>query len=348
VHRPRGAGAGARSDGDFVLKICVFGAGAIGGHLAARFAANGAEVSVVARGAQGAAIAAKGLVVRTPGETLTCHPRLGTPAELGTQDFVVVATKAPALPAVAGAIGPLLGPDTAVIFAMNGIPWWYFHGDAGPHADRRLPGVDPGDAIWQAIGPARAIGGVVYSSCEVTAPGEIKVDNATSRLVIGEPDGTLTPRLAHFAAALRGPAMIADETADIRTAIWTKLLMNLSSGPLAVLTSSAPKDYAFDPSCEAAIRALYAEGLAVATAFGCAPAVDVDRALGFSRKMTHRPSILQDLDLGRPMEIDGIYGATLELARLGGVATPTLDLLVALVKLRARAAGLYGNLTQVN
>ncbi len=323
------------------LKICVFGAGAIGGHLAARFAANGADMSVVARGAQGAAIEANGLTVRTPTETLTCRPRVGTPFELGTQDFVVIATKAPALPSVAAAIAPLLGPDTAVIFAMNGVPWWYFHAHPGPHADRRLPSVDPGDAIWQAIGPARAIGGVVYSSCEVTAPGEIQVDNATSRLVLGEPGGQMTARLARIAAALRGPAMMADETADIRTALWTKLLMNLSSGPIAVLTSSAPKAYLTDPACEVAIRAIYAEGMEIAQAFGCAPVVDIDRALGFSRKMTHRPSILQDLDLGRPMEIDGIYGATLEMARLGGVPTPMLDLLVGLVKLRARAAGLY-------
>jgi len=341
VYRPWRASLGPRGDGDFVLKICVFGAGAIGGHLAARFATNGADVSVVARGAQGAAIAANGLIVRTPTETLTCRPAVALPDDLGPQDFVIVATKAPALPTVAAAIAPLLGPETAVVFAMNGVPWWYFHAHPGPHADRRLPSIDPGDAIWQAIGPDRAIGGVVYSSCEVTAPGEIKVDNATSRLVLGEPDGRMTPRLARIAAALRGIAMVADETPDIRTAIWTKLLMNLSSGPLAVLTSSAPKDYAADPACEAAIRALYTEGIAVARAFGCSPLVDIDRALGFSRKMTHRPSILQDLDLGRPMEIDGIYGATLELARLALVPTPMLDLLVALVKLRARAAGLY-------
>ena len=341
MHRFGGSGAIAGGTGDIVLKICVFGAGAIGGHLATRFAANGAELSVVARGAQGAAIAANGLVVRTPTETLTCRPRIGLPAELGPQDFVVIATKAPALPAVAAAIAPLLGPETAVVFAMNGVPWWYFHAHPGPHANRRVRAVDPNDAIWQAVGPTRAIGGVVYSSCEVTAPGEIKVDNATSRLVLGEPDGRMSDRLAEIAAALRGPAMIADVTDDIRTALWTKLLMNLSSGPIAVLTSSAPKDYLTDPATEGAIRALYAEGRAVAQAFGCTPVVDVDRALHFSRQMTHRPSILQDLDLGRPMEIDGIYGATLELARLAGTPTPMLDLLVALVKLRAGAAGLY-------
>jgi 2-dehydropantoate 2-reductase len=235
----------------------------------------------------------------------------------------------------------LLGLETAVLFAMNGVPWWYFHAHTGPHVDRRLTSIDPGDAIWQAIGPARAIGGGVYSSFEVAAPGEINVDSATSRLVLGEPDGQMTERLARIAAAMRSSGMMADETADIRTALWTKLLMNLSSGPLAVLTSSAPKDYLTDPACEVAIRALYAEGMTVAAAFGCAPVVDIERALGFSRKITHRPSILQDLYLGQPMEIDGIYGATLELARLAGVATPMLDLLVALTRLRARAAGLY-------
>ena len=240
-------------------------------------------------------------------------------------------------PSPAAAIAPLLAPETAVLFAMNGVPWWYFHTHPGPHTNRRLPGIDPGDAI----GPAHAIGEVVHSSCEVTAPGEIKVDNATSRLVLGEPDGQMTERLARIAAAMRSSGMMADETADIRTALWTKLLMNLSSGPLAVLTSSAPKDYLTDPACEVAIRALYAEGMTVAAAFGCAPVVDIERALGFSRKMTQRPSILQDLYLGRPMETDGIYGATLELARLAGVATPMLDLLVALTRLRARAAGLY-------
>ena len=323
------------------MKICVFGAGAIGGHIAGRLAQNNAEVSVVARGAQGAAIAANGLVVRTPKETLHSHPRIGTPAELGPQDAVIVATKAPALPAVAAAIGSLLGPETAVMFAMNGVPWWYFHRHGGALDGRRLQVVDPGGTVWDNIGPARAIGGIVYSACEVTAPGEIKVDNATSRLVLGEPDGTLSPRLVALAAALRNPGLVVDETADIRRELWAKLLMNIASGPLAVLSQSAPAEYYQEPACEAAMRAIYAEGLAIAAALGYPPEVDLERAVMFGRRMTHRPSILQDLDLGRPMEIDGIYSATLELAALVGVAAPTLALLVALVKLRARAGGLY-------
>ena len=296
---------------------------------------------MVARGAHGAAIAANGLTVRTPSETLHSRPTVGSPAELGPQDAVIVATKAPALPAVAAAIGPLLGPDTAVLFAMNGVPWWYFHQHGGPHDARRLPIVDPGDQLWTEIGPQRAIGGVVYSACEVSAPGVIAVANATNRLVLGEPDGQITPRLTALATALRDDGLLIDLTQAIRQEIWAKLLMNLSSGPIAVLTQSAPQDYYREPAAEAAVRTIYAEGLAIASALGCRPAVDLDRAVQFGRRMAHRPSILQDLDLGRPLEIDGLYSATLELAALVGVPTPTLTLLVALVKSRARASGLY-------
>ena len=319
----------------------MFGAGAIGGHLAARLAKNGVDVSVVARGAQAAAIAADGLTVRSPSETLHCRPRIGSPAELGRQDVVIVATKAPALTAVAAAIGPLLGPDTAVLFAMNGVPWWYFHRHGGALDGRRLELTDPGNAMWQAVGPQRALGGVVYSACVVTAPGVIEVANATNRLVIGEPDGQITPRLEALATALRGDGLAIDTSSHIRRDIWAKLLMNLGSGPLAMLTQSAPQTFYREPACELASRALYAEGLAIATALGTAPTVDVDRAISFGRKMAHRPSILQDLDLGRPMEIAGLYLATLELARLVDVPTPTLDLLTALVKLRAAASGLF-------
>ena len=279
--------------------------------------------------------------MRSPSETLRSRPQIGSPAELGPQDAVIVATKAPALPAVAAAIAPLLGPDTPVRFAMNGVPWWYFHHHGGTLDGRRLPLVDPDDAVWNAIGPQRALGGVVYSACSVTAPGEVQVDNATNRLVLGEPDGQITPRLQALAAALHDDGLRIDTTSEIRREIWAKLLMNLGSGPLAVLTQSAPEVYSREPACEAATRAVYAEGLAIATALGYPPVVDVDRALKFSRRMSHRPSILQDLDIGRPMEIAGLYLATLELARLVDVPTPTLDLLTALVKLRAAASGLY-------
>ncbi len=157
----------------------MFGAGAVGGHIAGRLARGGADVSVVARGPHLAAMQANGLVVHAPDGTIEARVRASAdPADLGVQDAVLVSVKAPALPAIATALRPLLGPDTSVAFLMNGIPWWYFHREGGPHDGRRLPRIDPGDAIWNAVGPERAIGGVVYSGCTVTSPGVIEVDNA--------------------------------------------------------------------------------------------------------------------------------------------------------------------------
>lgn len=326
------------------MKICVFGAGAIGGHLAARLAEGGAEVSIVARGAHLAAVQADGITVQTPDRML--HHKVAAtsdPADLGPQDAVLVCVKAPALASVAAAIAPLLRPDTPVAFVLNGIPWWYFQSHGGALDDRQMPGLDPQDALRQAVGPRRVVGGVVYSACTVTAPGVIQVDNVRSRLVLGEPDGAMTGRMEAIAAPLRAGGFQMDLTPRIRDAIWSKLLMNLCSGPFSVLGQAAPKDIHADPVLVDAVRAVIAEGLAVAAALGCAPTIDVERQIAAGRKMTHRPSILQDLDLGRPMEIDGIFAAPLELARLCGVATPTLDMLVALMKVRAREAGLYDN-----
>nr|MCU0984617.1 2-dehydropantoate 2-reductase [Acetobacteraceae bacterium] len=185
------------------MRIAVFGAGAIGGHVAFRLARGGADVSVVARGAQGQAIAAKGIRVITPeldeARRVACS---ADPAALGKQDAVIVTTKATALAEVARAIPPLLGPDTPVAYVMNGIPWWYFHEEGGPHAGTRLDALDPGGALWDGVGIGRAIGGVVYSACTVIEPGVVRVAQAKSRVILGEPDGTLSPRAKAIAAAL--------------------------------------------------------------------------------------------------------------------------------------------------
>jgi 2-dehydropantoate 2-reductase len=325
------------------MRIAVYGAGAIGGHVAARLVRGGAEVSVVARGAQLAAIRARGIRVVAPDwdETVRVAAASDDPAALGVQDAVLVTVKAPALPGVAAGIGPLLGPRTAVAFVMNGIPWWYFHGHGGAWEGRRLAQVDPGDAVWRAVGPERAVGGVVYSACTVLEPGVVSVANRRNRIVLGEPDGRMSDRIAAIAAPLRAGGFAVDETARIRDAVWAKLLGNLAMGPVCVLGGAAAKDVYGEPAVERAVRASFAEGMAVAASLGCAVEVDVDAQIAHGRAMAHRPSILQDLELGRPMEIDGIYGAALDLARLAGVATPELDRLVALVKVRAREAGLY-------
>ncbi len=324
------------------MRICVYGAGAIGGQLAARLAEGGADVSVIVRGANLVAIRSRGLRIVTPGGEITSRPRAtDDPATLGPQDAVLVTTKAQSLGSVAAGIAPLLGPDTPVVFVLNGIPWWYFHAHGGPSDGRQLPVLDPGGKLRETIGPGRVIGGVVYAASEMLEPGVVEVENPNPRLVLGEPDGTMSERVEAIAAPLRAGGVTVDTTDRIRDAIWTKLLGNISSGPVAVLTQSAPKDFHLEPQCTATMMALHAEGQNIARALGCTPKVNMARHMETARAMGHKPSILQDLLLGRPMEIDGLYSTPLELARMAGVATPTLDLMVALVKVRARAAGLY-------
>lgn len=325
------------------MRICVYGAGAIGGHLAVRLAKAGATVSVVARGPHLAAIQADGLTVHAADGTH--HARVGAtddPASLGAQDAVLVTVKAPALPAVAANIAPLLGRETPVAFVMNGIPWWYFNDLPGPLEGRSLPSVDPGDAIRRALGPGRAIGGVVYSASAVTQPGTIEVEQPKSRVILGEPDGSLSERVRTLAGLITKGGISGEATSSIRTEIWNKLLSNLAGGTMAVLTSAPPKSVYVEPAAVDAARRIMAEATDIARALGADPKADHEVRIANGRSMDHRPSILQDLDQGRPMEINGIFDAPLVLARLAGIATPTLDLLVALCKVRARAAGLYG------
>jgi len=324
------------------MKVCVFGAGAIGGHLAVRLALGGAEVSVVARGPQLAAIRQNGLKVVTADGELDAPVRASAdPAELGPQDAVLVTVKAPALPAVAASIGPLLGPDTPVAFVMNGIPWFYFHGIGGALEGRRLPKVDPGDALWRTIGPDRAIAGVVYAASAVIRPGGIELENPNSRVVLGEIDGRLSQRVQSIAAHINGGGMKAEVSGAVRDAIWNKLLSNLASGSLAVLTQSTVRQIYQEEVCVATARRIMQEASAIALALGAKPDLDHEKRVTHGRGLDHKPSILQDLELGRPMEIDGIFDAPLAMAQATGVAAPTLEMVVALMKVRARAAGLY-------
>jgi 2-dehydropantoate 2-reductase len=324
------------------MRICVFGAGAIGGHLAGRLAKGGAEVSVVARGAQLDAIRRDGLRVEVPDGAI--HARIAAsdePAALGTQDAVIVTVKAPALPSVARTIGPLLGPETPVVFAMNGVPWWYFHAHGGPLDGRRLSRIDPDGLLWEAVGPDRAIGGVVYSACTVTAPGLVEVETANNRLVLGEPDGAISARAEAIAALLRAGGLRVEMTDRIRDAVWSKLLLNLVAGPLCVLAQAEQRAVMSEPACADAARRILEEGAAIARAMDCEPRYDPDRIIAGAAVLAHKPSIVQDLERGRPMEIDALFVAPLELARMAGVSTPTLDLVVTLAKIRARQAGLY-------
>ena len=324
------------------MEVCVFGAGAIGTHVAGRLAKGGAKVSVVARGSQLAAIEATGVRVHAADGEI--HARVAASADtqgVGRQDFVVVTVKAPSLPSVAAGVGPLLGPDTAVVFAMNGIPWWYFQGTGGAEEGRRLPKLDPGGALQEAVHPARVVGGVVYSACTITEPGVAHVENPRSRIVLGTPNGQSSERLEALAAILRAGGLAIDVTSRIRDAVWAKLLLNLGSGPLAVLTGCAPAQFFAEDACRDAARRILAEGAAIAAAMGCPVEPTAEGQIANGAKSHHKPSVLQDLEGGRPMEIDALFGVPLDFARMHGVATPTLDLMVAAVRARARQAGLY-------
>lgn len=326
------------------MRVCIYGAGAIGGHLAGRLAKGGAEVSVVARGAQLAAIRTNGLTVRAADGEMHSRPRASDdPAELGPQDMVVVCTKVPALAAVAAGIAPLLGPDTAVAFVANGIPWWYFDRHGGLLDGVRVPEVDPGDAIRNAVGVERTLGGVIYSACAVEAPGVIQVVSRTNKLFLGEPDGSRSDRAVALADAFKAGGLACSVSPDIRTEVWGKLLNNLANGPICLATRRGIRDTFADPVLhEAAIRVVE-EGMAIAAAMGRPVPGSAADKVNLSAGIAHKPSILQDLEQGRPMEIDALFSVALRLAREHGVATPTLSLTVALAVQAARAAGLYGD-----
>ena len=323
------------------MKICVFGAGAIGGHLAARLAKGGAETSLIARGPVLAAIQANGLRVRTQEEEIHVRPRAAaTAAELGPQDAVIITTKQTALPSVAAAIGPLLGPETSVSFVMNGIPWWYFDHEGGPRQGHRLPMVDAGDACRNAIGVGRTIGGVVWSACTIVEPGVVQVATAQNRLILGEPDNRVSPRAQAVAAAFKAGGLGCRVSDNIRLELWLKLIGNLANGPLCTASRQNIKAMLSDPVLRQASLACMAEGIAIGRALGLTIDMDPEERLAASGSTTHRPSILQDLDAERPMEIKSLFDMPLEMARELGVPTPTLDLCVALVRQQAAHLGI--------
>jgi 2-dehydropantoate 2-reductase len=308
------------------VRICVFGAGAIGSHVAARLARGGAEASVVARGAQLEAIQARGITVEAPEERFTARVRAAQdPAALGVQDAVLVTVKAPAVPSVVPALAPLVGPGTSIAFVLNGIPFWW-----------GAPRMDPGGALAAALPMARVLGGVVWSACTVTEPGTVRVQTALSRLILGAPAGGPAPSAQPIAAALEAGGMKGEVSEDIRTAVWTKLINNLTNGPICLLTRRDMRATFEDATLLEAARRVMREGLALAAALGHAVPGEPEKTILRSVSIAHKPSILQDLEAGRALEFDALFEAPLDLAREAGVAMPTLELLVALARQGAR------------
>ncbi len=324
-------------------RICIFGAGAIGGYMGAMMAHAGMDVSLVARGAHLAAIRDHGLRLRMGGEEIVTRPRATDSAvELGPQDYVIVTLKAHSIPAVVPAMQPLLGEGTTVVFGVNGVPWWYFYGLPGPYENRRLAAVDPGDVIWNGIGPQRALGCVVYPAAEVPEPGVIEHVEG-DRFTLGEPTGEKSERAKRLSELLIAAKLKAPVRDKIRDEIWIKLWGNCSLNPVSALTGATLEQMCRDADVRALLRLIMLEAQAVAEALGVKFPIDVDKRLAGAEAVgAHKTSMLQDLERGRPMEIDALVSAVQELGRLTGVPTPNLDAVLALVKLRARLAGCYG------
>ena len=323
------------------MKLCVFGAGAIGGLMAAKLAAKGdVEVTVIARGPHLAAMQAKGLTLRSDGaETVIPVRAVATAAEAGPQDYVLVTLKAHSLPGAAEQMQPLLGPETAIVSAVNGIPWWYFHQLPGPWQGRIVQSVDPGGVVSRLLAPERAIGCIVYPAAEVPEPGVIE-HTYGDRFTLGEPDGSRTPRIAALSEALIAAGFKAPVRPKIRDEMWVKLWGNMAFNPISALTTATLDVLIADDGQRGVARAMMLEGQAVAEALGVRFAIDVDKRIaGGAEVGAHKTSMLQDLERGRPMEIEALLGVVVELAELVGVAVPTSRTVLALVRARARAAG---------
>ena len=325
-----------------MTKIAIYGAGAIGGYMGAMLAKAGADVSLIARGPHLAAMKANGLTLIKDGERETVSvTATDNPAELGVQDFVIVTLKAHSIPMVTDAMQPLLGPDTAVVFAVNGVPWWYFHGHGGALDNTRLHSVDPGNAIWDAITPERAIGCVVYPATEVEEPGVIKHISG-DRFSLGEPNGEISERCQTLSALLKSSGLKAPVRPKIRDEIWIKLWGNCSLNPISALTGATLEDMCRDEGTSAILRQVMLEAQAAAEATGIKFSIDVDKRMAGAEAVgAHKTSMLQDLEMGRPMEIDALVTAVTEIADHAGVETPVLKMILSLVRRRAYEAGCY-------
>lgn len=324
------------------MRVCIYGAGAIGGYLGVQLALAGADVTLIARGAHLAAMQADGVRLRINGEERVAHPRCtDNPAEVGVVDVVFLTLKAPSVPGVVAQMQPLLGPTTAVVTAQNGIPWWYFYGQPGPWENHQLASVDPGGTQWRGIGPERAIGCVVYPATEVTAPGVI-THHSGNRFSLGEPDGSKSTRVAALSDLLHTAGFKAPIRRHIRNDIWVKLWGNLSFNPVSALTGATLDVIATEPGTRAIVAAMMREAQAIGEALGVRFGMDVERRIaGAAAVGAHKTSMLQDLERGRSMEIDALVTAVQELGRLVNSPTPTIDVVLALVQQRARQAGCY-------
>ena len=316
------------------MRIAVVGAGAIGGWLAVRLAQSGEDVSVLARGAMLAAIRENGLVLTEAGQTIIANiPASDAPEDLGPQDLVIVAVKGQALADVVPKIAAMLGPETSVLPAMNGVGWWFTHGLGAPLEGATLQSIDPGGAIAQHIPPARVIGCVVHASSALAAPGRI-LHTTGKRLIVGEPKGGDSTRLSRVAEALRNAGLDIQVSARIQQAVWYKLWGNMTMNPISALTGATTDKILGDPLVRSFALAVMAEAKEVGARIGCGIAESGEDRMAVTGKLgAIKTSMLQDAEAGRPLELDALLAAPREIAQLAGVATPNMDALHGLARL---------------
>jgi 2-dehydropantoate 2-reductase len=319
------------------VKIAVVGAGAIGAYVGAALARGGADVHLLARGEHLAAMRRDGVTVLSPRGDFRAHPHAtADPAEIGPADIVFLGLKAYSYAAAGPLIRPLRRPGTGVVAAQNGIPWWYFHGLAGPYEGRRVEAADPGGAVSAVIPPSAAIGCVVYSSTEIESPGVIRHIEGT-RFSIGEPDGTISDRCAAFSQAMIAGGLKCPVVTDLRSDIWLKLMGNVAFNPISVLTGATMGQIAADPGTRQLVLDMMHETAEIAASLGSPSKISVERRFeGAARVGDHKTSMLMDWEAGKPLESDVLLSAPVELARLAGVAAPALEMVSALIGLLTR------------
>ena len=324
------------------MKACIYGAGAIGGWIGVRLAQAGCDVSVVARGATLQALQQHGLRLAVGGETIAVPVRASaSPADLGVQDLVVIAVKAPAMAEVARAIRPLIGPDTLVLTAMNGVPWWFFEGFGGALQGTRLQAVDPDGAIAEAIPARHIVGCVVHASCSLREPGYVQ-HHFGNRLIVGEPSGQQTQRVQQLVALLEKAGLETVLSEQIQKDAWYKLWGNMTVNPVSAFTG-ATTDRILD---DALVREFISRVMLEAREIGGRIGIPIEQLPEDRHQVTRKlgafkTSMLQDVEAGKPVEIDALVTVVRELGTLTGVATPFTDALLGLSRLHARVHGLY-------
>jgi 2-dehydropantoate 2-reductase len=301
---------------------------------------GGADVHLVARGEHLAAIREHGVRVSSPRGDFTARtPATDDPGVVGPVDYVFLGLKANSYGSCGELIAPLLGEDTAIVAAQNGIPWWYFHGLSGPYEGHRIESVDPGGVVSATLPVQRAVGCVVYCSTEIAGPGWIRHLEGT-RFSVGEPAGPVSARCARFSEAMVAGGLKCPVEADIRSDIWIKLLGNAAFNPISALSRATMAEIATHAGTSGTVRAMMAETLQVAAAVGCEPDISVDKRLDGARRVgDHKTSMLQDLERDKPLELDVILAAVVELAELTGTPAPTLRTVYALTDLLATKVG---------